>query len=424
MAEEQQSNEIAFSEVMLAMDVVDTLRHERSLVERELQSEEREEELIAKLRKIYADQGLEVTDEVIAQGVRAMREERFTYQPPRASLKTALARIYVNRGRWARRTAYLLLALAALWLGYRYLVVMPAERGRVQLASGLKNQASDQKEKVKALQGRISTSKSELESALRSVSQSVTAPVNRLADQARQALDSADRQLNAMEKLPPVVDIDSDNAKARAAAVRKQLDERKSYLDRAENDLTRAQTAIQSIRDLKNGFQDLDSLRADALQEARESGVPEKIETLYNNAMSAIQAGDLETARTARQALAYTRDMLRQEYTLQVVSRPGTPSGVWRYPVDSRTARNYYLIVEAVTPSGQRLKLPITSEEDGKARVVSEWGLRVDPQVYEQVRQDKMDDGIVNRKIVGVKKRGYLTPEYGVSTTGGAITEW
>ena len=43
MAEEQQSREIDFSEVMLAMDVVDTLRHERSLVERELQSEDRGE---------------------------------------------------------------------------------------------------------------------------------------------------------------------------------------------------------------------------------------------------------------------------------------------------------------------------------------------------------------------------------------------
>jgi hypothetical protein len=116
--------------------------------------------------------------------------------------------------------------------------------------------------------------------------------------------------------------------------------------------------------------------------------------------------------------------MLGQEYTLQIISRPGTPSGVWRYPDDSRTARNYYLIVEAVSPSGQRLKLPITSEEDGKVRVASEWGLRVEPQVYEQVRQDKQQDGIVNRKIVGTKKRGYLTPEYTVATTGGTITEW
>jgi hypothetical protein len=424
MAEEQQSREIGFSEVMLAMDVVDTLRHERSLVERELQSEDREGELIAKLRKIYADQGLEVSDEVIAQGVRAMREERFAYQPPKAGLKTTLARIYVNRGRWARRTAILILALVALWVGYRYLVVMPAERGRVRLASELNNQAAEQQEQAKALRGRITAANSELETALQSVPQSVVAPVNRLADQARQALASVTRQMDAFEKLPPLENIDADNAEARSEAARKQLDERKNLLDGAQNDLAGAQTAVASIREFKGGFQDLDSLRADALKEARERGIPEKIEALYNNAVSALQAGDLETARTARQALVFTRDMLRQEYTLQIVSRPGTPSGVWRYPVGSQTARNYYLIVEAVTPSGQRLKLPITSEEDGKVRVASEWGLRVDQRVYEQVRQDKMDDGIVNRKIVGAKKRGYLTPDYRVSTTGATITEW
>jgi hypothetical protein len=56
--------------------------------------------------------------------------------------------------------------------------------------------------------------------------------------------------------------------------------------------------------------------------------------------------------------------------------------------------------------------------------LVSEWGLRVEPQVYEQVRQDKEADGIVNKKIVGFKKRGYLTPEYTVATTGAAITQW
>ena len=424
MAEKRQSREIDFSEVMLAMDVVDTLRHERSLVERELQSEDREEELIAKLRKIYADQGLKVSDEVIAQGVRAMREERFTYQPPKAGLKTTLARIYVDRGRWAKRTAVLIFALAALWVGYRYLVVMPAERGRVRLASELNNQAAEQQEQAKALQGRITAANSELEGALQSVPQSVVAPVNRLADQARQAMASAMRQLDAFEKLPPVKAIDADNAEARSKAARKRLDERKNLLEGAQNDLVGAQAAVESIQEFKGGFQDLDSLRADALKEARERGIPEKIEALYNNANSALQAGDLETARTARQALVFTRDMLRQEYTLQIVSRPGTPSGVWRYPVGSQTARNYYLIVEAITPSGQRLNLPIISEEDGKVRVASTWGLRVEQRVYEQVRQDKMDDGIVNRKIVGAKKRGYLTPEYRVSTTGATITEW
>jgi TolA-binding protein len=424
MAERQASEKMDLSEVMLAMDVVDTLRHQRSIVERELQSEEREAELIGKLRKIYADQGLEVSDEVIAEGVKAMREERFAYRPPPGGLKTSLARLYVNRGRWAKWAMWLLIAVAAVWAGYRYLYDMPAERGRSRLAREINAQVSDQMERIATLQIRVSAATDDLEKVLQSVPAAVSASTRRLSDGARQLLSSSARQLGAAGKLGPVAGIDPNNLETYATKIQQRLTEQKGIIDRAQNDLENAEAAIGSIRSLGTDFNDLESLRAEALKAVREKGVAGKIEALYNNALSAVKSGDLEAAKTARNALQYTRDMLGQEYTLQIISRPGTPSGVWRYPDDSRTARNYYLIVEAVSPSGQRLKLPITSEEDGKVRVASEWGLRVEPQVYEQVRQDKQQDGIVNRKIVGTKKRGYLTPEYTVATTGGTITEW
>ncbi len=424
MAEEPAPKKMDLSEVMLAMDVVDTLRHQRSLVERELQSEEREADLVEKLRKIYADQGLEVSDEVIAEGVKAMREERFAYRPPAAGLKTALARLYVNRGRWAKRAMWLLIGVAIIWAGYHYLYVMPAERGQSRLAQELKTQVSNQQESIVVLKDRINTATNDLEMALQSAPAAVLTAARRLSDGARQSLASAAQQLGAVEKLGSVASIDPKTLKTEAEKIQQRLAERKGIIDRAQTDLKGALAAIQSIRSLGTEFNDLDSLRAEALKMAREKGVAEKVDALYNNALSAVKTGDLETAKTARQALQHTRDMLGQEYTLQIVSRPGSPSGVWRYPVDSRTGRSYYLIVEAVLPSGQRLKLPITSEEDGKVSEVSEWGLRVEPQVYEQVREDKAADGIVNKKIVGFKKRGYLTPEYTVATTGATITQW
>jgi len=307
MADQQTFEKIELSEVMLAMDIVDTLRHERSLIDRELQSDDREAELIARLRKIYADQGLEVSDEVIADGVKAMREDRFTYQPPPRSFQTMLARLYIHRGRWFKRIAILVLILIGAWTAYRYTVVMPAERAQKELAEAIKA---------------------------------------------------------------------------------------------------------------------IDVLHAEALKAVREPGAKEKIEAIYNDARTAVQGGNAEKINNARQALQAVHDLLNQAYTIQVVSRPGTSSGVWRYPVNSSTARNYYLIVEAISPSGERLSLPITSEEDGSVRTVSAWGLRVDEQVFERVKQDKMDDGIVNNKVVGEKQRGYLTPTYTVATTGAAITEW
>lgn len=123
-------------EVMLAMDVVDTLRHEDNLVARELDEGRREAELLERLRRIYRGQGIDVPDSVLQEGVRALRESRFVYTPPPPGLKTTLARLWVRRG---RAGAGLLGLVAAGGVGvgaYQLGVVRPAqqraEQARVQ----------------------------------------------------------------------------------------------------------------------------------------------------------------------------------------------------------------------------------------------------------------------------------------------------
>ena len=51
-------------DVMLAMDVVDTLRRRERMVARELDEHGRAEDLKQRLRRIYAQQGLDVPDHV------------------------------------------------------------------------------------------------------------------------------------------------------------------------------------------------------------------------------------------------------------------------------------------------------------------------------------------------------------------------
>lgn len=77
-------------DLMIAMDVVDTLRHREDLVRRELNEEGREGDLIARLRKIYRDQGIEVPDQILADGVKALKDSRFVYTPPPAGWKRSL----------------------------------------------------------------------------------------------------------------------------------------------------------------------------------------------------------------------------------------------------------------------------------------------------------------------------------------------
>jgi len=214
MPEPTEPKKFALDEVMLAMDVVDTLRHQRSLVERELQSEDREQELVEKLRKIYADQGLEVSDEVIAQGVRAMREERFAYRPLKRGLKTRLAHVYVHRGRWAKGAVILLIALAAVWAGYRFLFVLPAERGRTELVRELTGRAGAQQERMGGLRARVESIGKALQKALGQISEAEAPAVRRLADRIRQGVAAASGRLDAVEKLPPVSGVDPGNVAA------------------------------------------------------------------------------------------------------------------------------------------------------------------------------------------------------------------
>jgi len=314
MSESAKPGKIELNEVMLAMDVVDTLRHQQSVLEREMGADDHDQALIEKVRKIYAGQGIEVTDDVVAAGVKALREERFTYNPPPKSFQISLARLYVNRGRWAKRGALAIAALLVIYVVYQFAVVAPRKRAVQQQAQAL-------------------------------------------------------QELKAMP--------------AKLARERDRI-----------------------------------------ISEAREDGAKRKADALYKDAMAAVSGMDAAAVAKGYAGLRQLYTQLAQQYTLRIVSRQGERSGVWRVPANNPNARNYYLIVEAVTPEGKRLSLPITSEEDGKTRTVDKWGLRVKASLFEQVKRDKMDDGIINRKVVGVKKRGYLTPQYSIPTSGGAITQW
>ncbi len=300
----QKSATAPLDELMLAMDVVDTLRHRELMLDRELEADDRDQRLLARLKEIYGAQGIEVSDDVLAQGVRALRENRFVYAGRAPSFARSLCVLYVTRGRWGKWAAGAAVVLAAAALGFQLLVRGPA--------------------------------------------------------------------LRAAAELPAAAE-------------------------------TAYQTVVASTKDAK------------ALGEAG---------ALHTAAESALAQHEYSAARTAVASLRSLEARLERRYELRIVSRPGERSGVWRVPNGSPRTRNYYLVVEAVAPNGQVLALPIRSEEDGRTRVVKKWGLRVDEATYDRVAADARDDGIIEQRVVGAKRRGELDPDYSIATTGAAITSW
>ena len=118
----------ALDDMMLAMDVVDTLRHRERLVERELDEDLREEQLIERLRALYKSQGIEVPDSIIMQGVKALKESRFVYTPARPGFRRSLATLWVKRGSYGKWAGGLLAALVCAFVLYHYTVVGPRNR--------------------------------------------------------------------------------------------------------------------------------------------------------------------------------------------------------------------------------------------------------------------------------------------------------
>lgn len=299
-------------EVMLAMDVVDTLRHRQDLVERELAGDAREKQLIEKLREIYHQQGIEVTDAVLAEGVKALDESRFTYTPPKPSFGVSLAKLYVGRKKWGP-AALAIGLIVVLGLGGYFLAYQPYQRAQVEGA-----------------------------------------------------------RVELSEKLPAQMD-----------------------------------ALYQSI-----------------FEETKVQQAVTEAEQMRARGKTAAAEGNRPGAEQAIASLTGLRDQLRQEYQLRIVNREGQKTGFWTFPEVNTAATNYYVVVEALSDDGKPLTLPITNEENGQTESVAIWGVRVPESTYRAVENDKKDDGILQRNVLGLKEYGFLDVDYVMPVLGGAVTRW
>lgn len=121
----------------MAMDVVDTLRHREQLVARELDAEGREAELIARLKEIYAAQGIDVPDAILRDGVKALEEQRFVYTPPKDGFGVRLAKIYIARERWLKPVAGAVAALVIAFGAFHVGVTLPRQARAAEIERAL-----------------------------------------------------------------------------------------------------------------------------------------------------------------------------------------------------------------------------------------------------------------------------------------------
>jgi hypothetical protein len=131
----------SLDDIMLAMDIVDTLRHRDHVLAKELGSAERKDALIRRLKEIYQAQGIDVPDRILEDGVKALEERRFVYDPPKDSFAVKLARLYINRRTWGPPILFIAGAALFLTVTYEFGFDRPreakAERERIELTVNL-----------------------------------------------------------------------------------------------------------------------------------------------------------------------------------------------------------------------------------------------------------------------------------------------
>jgi hypothetical protein len=400
-------------ELMLAMDVVDTLRHQQDLVDHALSEDQRDAALIVRIKKIYADQGIEVSEAIIAEGVEALKKDRFLYQPPERGFARRLAHFYVDRGKWAKRVVAVGVIALAGWL------VWDIQHGMAE-----RQHVAEAKSRIDAVATRIDSIAGHLAQAQRSL-QGISVPANAHEAGERIVADIRAETARAEQALMQVrAVVLPDPAAIDAGDLERGLAPLNAPLEEADQALTRADARLGDLHQLGKLADTLARTRAALIAADLPPAVRNELDGLRGQAEQALAAGDLPLARGRIDRLVAIAATVNQAYELRIVSRPNAQSGVWRHPADNRNARNYYIIVEAVGPDGRPMTLPITNEEDQTIREVSTFGLRVPEQVYEAVRADKQDNGLIDRPLFGEKRRGEIEPRYRYAVSGGAITSW
>jgi len=318
----------------------------------------------------------------------------------------------------------LLAALLVVYLVYQLAVVAPQKRSRQKAVHAINLCIDRQQDQISVAKERLVRLNQSVIEAKKSGSNKALVAARGLVDQAARDLSAAGEKIQALEKLEIKGHLDVNQGAQSGDTVSGRLDKRKELIGALSVHLNNAEKAVTTLDGLKILPEKLISQRDRVLAEAQQNDARGQAEKFYNDAMTALERGDVAAAQNGYAMLKQLYDQLVQEYQLRIVSREGVQSGVWRVPENNPNARNYYVIVEAVTADGKRLELRVTSEEDGKTHTVKQWGLRVKTSVFEQIRRDKMDDGIINNNVLGAKKRGYLQPNYFIPTTGGTITNW
>ncbi|WP_194792477.1 DUF6384 family protein [Pseudomonas sp. UFMG81] len=452
---------ISLSEQMGAMSLVDELRHRDLELQDHLDLPQRRAEVAERIRSYYQSNGIHYDDAQVEEGVRAFFARRLVFEAPALSPKERL----LVRLAMARRVLLTLVGATVMIFtlsqcvgGLRDITrtgeVIVAHKQLAQDDATLHQQLARVQQRLAELQARqqrqpepavavlldqargllpdsrrhynlessadaieranrdrfkeeIARARVPLDQALQAIAtcQQLLLRVDGIYQQ-RERLDTLLRSPGLLAARPYFAELD-----AQAQAIDQQLRQvrQQDQLLAVENlitqfaaqiDASAAPLAIHNrLRQVIKQVRALPLSRADLQQ----------VLPLADQAISTADRRDWPGVETLIAQLERYLGFAAQSLTVEIVDRPGIKSGVERcYEptgclADSSRGKSWYLVVEALDPTGKPVEVPVTSVEDGEKRWSSLFAVRVSRAEYLRVKDDKLDDGHIGQRRVGTK---------------------
>lgn len=403
MALDTAEDGLSLSETILAMDVVDTIRHDDRMREFELADEDRQKAAIERLRNAYAAQGDVVTDDVLKRALSKLNEDRFIHKAMALGPKRLFWKAFVRRGHIARNTAIALAAtvvVCAGWSwGYDQFITQP------RLATERRLEAERKLEVERTLE------------AERKLVMQIDEVIPRDLAAAVEYAEGFAKRLGDEAVIGRIAKQRSDVEVALLA-----------------KDVAAAESGIDALREVGKELkrrEDAGHLVADA--EALTAGPiasisNAKARAALNDIAShlreiALQGDEVGFRRTAARFKSFFGYILN-DYTIQIVDRPGIQTGFARQNDQSGT-KTWYLVVEAISPSGTAYPLEIKDGLVGKTKATSIWAIHVPIGTFEAIRDEKKKNGVIKNRIAGIKPAGTLEVVWKINAFDGeTLNTW
>jgi hypothetical protein len=383
-------------DVLMAADTVDTIRHEMAIQETEILSDDRRSALKAKLRQWYESQGMLVSDEIINRAVEDMDKNRYVHEPLAPGFSRLLARMWINRGKIAARSAAAVASVAFIYGSALFIhsefVVKPRERAEIAAKAEQDRIAAELKLDVET----------RLPQALKSAHTAAISAAEEYNDDVAKA--HSDNLRDATQQFIDAKRVD---------------DARKNIV--TLNEMASSLKAKAAIAILQS---ELETLKNEVSAKPMDDGAKRSLEPYFYRIEIAAKKGDEVAFSAAKRNLDEQVNRIQTPLMLRIVDRAGVRSGVWRTPDNNRT-KVYYLIVEALDVNGVAVSFPIKSFETGNTETVTHWGIRVPEKTYNKVGQDKQSDGVIDDFEVGEKPAGTLEFKWSIpQQKNQMITGW